>query len=60
MPGDDVTTSGDTAGPATAGATPPGDATMAELDRLLARAGAEVQRGIDEGLGRVGRYALVS
>ncbi|MFM9181342.1 MAG: hypothetical protein ACKOV8_08890, partial [Phycisphaerales bacterium] len=60
MPEDDVTTSGDAQGPATAGATPPGDDTMAELDRLLARAGAEVQRGIDEGLGRVGRYALVS
>jgi non-specific serine/threonine protein kinase/serine/threonine-protein kinase len=62
MPGEEVQDPGD-GGQDTRhseGAMPPGHATMAELDRLLASASAEVQRGIDEGLGRVGRYALVS
>jgi serine/threonine protein kinase len=38
----------------------PGVATMAELDALLARAATEVQRGMDEGVARIGRYTLVT
>jgi len=38
----------------------PGSATMAELDALLARAATEVQRGMDEGVARIGRYTLVT
>ncbi len=33
---------------------------MAELDSLLERAGAEVQRGLDQGYARIGRYTLVT
>lgn len=40
--------------------TPPGDRTMAELDGLLSRAAAEVQRGLAEGSSRIGRYTLVT
>ena len=38
----------------------PGAATMAELDSLLARAATEVQRGLDEGVARIGRHTLVT
>ena len=38
----------------------PGTRTFGELDALLARAGAEVQRGLEEGHARIGRYTLVS
>lgn len=38
----------------------PGSATMAELDALLARAATEVQRGMEEGVARIGRYTLVT
>ncbi|NBQ14037.1 MAG: hypothetical protein EBU31_05365, partial [Proteobacteria bacterium] len=38
----------------------PGAATMAELDSLLARAATEVQRGMEEGVARIGRYTLVT
>ena len=38
----------------------PGDRTFAELDALLDRAAAEVQRGLEEGAVRVGRYTLVT
>jgi hypothetical protein len=38
----------------------PGTRTFGELDALLARAGAEVQRGLEEGHTRIGRYTLVS
>jgi hypothetical protein len=33
---------------------------MAELDSLLARAATEVQRGMEEGVARIGRYTLVT
>jgi len=38
----------------------PGDRTMAELDSLLSRAAAEVQRGLAGGSSRIGRYTLVT
>ena len=38
----------------------PGERTLSELDNLLSRAAAEVQRGLDEGNSRIGRYTLVT
>jgi len=34
--------------------------TLAEIDALLARAATEVQLGMEEGVGRIGRYTLVT
>ena len=39
---------------------PPGERTFAELDALLDRAASEVQRGLEEGASRIGRYTLVT
>ena len=40
--------------------TRPGERTFAELDALLGRAASEVQRGLEEGVARIGRYTLVT
>ena len=34
----------------------PSSRTLAEIDALLKRAAAEVQLGMEEGVGRIGRY----
>ena len=47
-------------GPGLPQSAAPGTRTFGELDALLARAGAEVQRGLEEGHARIGRYTLVS
>ena len=38
----------------------PSARTLAEIDALLARAATEVQLGMEEGVGRIGRYTLVT
>ena len=50
---------GDAANDASSGAAPT-PTEFAELDRLLGAAAVEVDRGLDEGAGRIGRYTLVS